>query len=79
METEFIDGATSGNVKDMSTTDGCDFVITVILDGSEVLLEPLKLDEQYQIDGKAIQLIYTFSKRQSKCMGTMPIMIAKIK
>jgi hypothetical protein len=79
LETELIDGATSGTVKDMSTTDGCDFVIAVTLDGNEVLLEPLVLDEQYKVDGKAVQLIYATSRRASKCIGTMPITIEKIK
>lgn len=78
-ETELADGAVRGIVKDMRKTDGCDFVISVDINGEEVLLEPLELDETYKVDGKAVQLIYATSRRASKCMGTMPIMIEKIK
>ena len=76
---ETIDDAVKGTIKDMRKTDGCDFVISVVMDGKNVLLEPLGLDEKFKVDGKSVTLIYTPSRRQSKCMGTMPIMIEKIK
>ena len=79
VEAEMSDTAVNGTIKDMRKTDGCDFVIAVSMNGEEVLLEPLDLDEQYKVDGKAVQLIYATSRRPSKCMGTMPIMIEKIK
>ncbi len=78
-ETETIERLVSGTIKDMRKTDGCDFIIAVTIDQKEVLLEPLELDEKFKEDGKNVQLIYTSSRRQSKCMGTMPIMIEKIK
>lgn len=77
--TKQVDLITTGIVKDMRKTDGCDFVIAVTIDGNETLLEPLELDEQFKVDGKAVKLIYAPSRRQSKCKGTMPIMIEKIK
>jgi hypothetical protein len=77
--TEQVDLITTGIVKDMRKTDGCDFVIAVTIDGNETLLEPLELDEQFKVDGKTVKLIYAPSRRQSKCKGTMPIMIEKIK
>jgi|GEM_PF-2399309 len=79
VETENIEGAVHGIIKDMRKTDGCDFVIVVSIDGNKTLLEPLALDEQFKVHGKSVQLVYTPSKRASKCMGTMPIMIHKIK
>ena len=39
----------------------------------------LYLDEEFKVDGKAVKLIYAPSRRESKCKGTMPIMIEKIK
>ena len=77
--TELADGAVNGVIKDMKKTDGCDFVIAIKLDGKDVMLEPLALDEKYKVDGKTVQVIYTPSRRQSKCKGTMPITIEKIK
>jgi len=74
-----VDGAVNGTIKDMRFKDGCDFVISVMLDNKVVLLEPGMLDNKYKVDGKAVQLIYTPSRRQSKCTGTMPITIEKIK
>lgn len=68
----------SGIVKDMTSTDGCDFVIEVSIDGQTTLLEPLSLGDEYKVDGKAVKLIYTPSRRASKCGGTMPIVIEKI-
>lgn len=79
VETENVEALVSGIVKDMRKTDGCDFVISVTVDGTDILLEPLALDEQFKVDGKAVQLIYMASRRASKCMGTMPITIEKIK
>ena len=79
VETEPMESFVRGTIKDMHKTDGCDFVISVTIDEKETLLEPLKLDEKFKEDGKIVQLIYTFSRRQSKCMGTTPIMIEKIK
>lgn len=79
MQTENATGEVSGIIKDMTKTDGCDFVIAVTIDGSETLLEPLELDSKYKVDGKAVSLIYQSSRRASKCMGTMPITIEKIK
>ena len=79
VETETIEGLVSGVVKDMRKTDGCDFVIAVTIDDKEVLLEPLELNESFKVDGRAVQLIYVASRRASKCMGTMPITIEKIK
>ena len=77
--TEQVDLITTGIVKDMRKTDGCDFVIAVTIDGNKTLLEPLGLDEEFKVDGKAVKLIYAPSRRESKCKGTMPIMIEKIK
>jgi len=77
--TELADGAVNGVIKDMKKTDGCDFVIAIKLDGKDVMLEPLALDEKYKVDGKTVQVIYTPSRRRSKCKGTMPITIEKIK
>jgi len=71
----------TGVVKDMRKHDGCDFVIAVVMadNRKETLLEPLELDEEFKVHGKAVKLSYTVSKRRSKCLGTMPIVIHKIK
>ena len=68
----------NGVVKDMTNSDGCDFVIEVSIDGETTLLEPLSLDEMYKVDGKAVKLTYIPSRRASKCANTMPITIEKI-
>jgi hypothetical protein len=68
----------NGTIKDMTKTEGCDFVVEVIIDGETTLLEPLSMDAMYKVDGKTVKLIYTPSRRASKCMGTMPITIQKI-
>jgi len=79
VETESMEGVVHGVVRDMRKTDGCDFVIAVAIDGNKTLLEPLALDEQFKVHGKSVQLVYTPSKRASKCLGTMPIVIHKIR
>jgi hypothetical protein len=76
--TETMKDAVTGTIKDMTKTDGCDFIIEVTVDGKVIKLEPLALDEKYKVDGKTVKLIYLPSRRQSKCMGTMPITIEKI-
>jgi hypothetical protein len=76
--TEIAKDAINGTVKDMTKTDGCGFVIEVTLDDKLVSLDPGGLTDEFKVDGKKVKLIYTPSKRMSKCMGTMPIMIEKI-
>jgi len=78
--TETVEGMVSGVVKDLTATNGCDFVIVVTVSGNELNLEPLALDQKYKVDGKAVKLIYTPSRRMSKCesANTMPITIDKI-
>jgi hypothetical protein len=76
--TEMVKGVVTGTVKDMTKTDGCDFIIEVTIDDKAVQLEPLALDEKFKVDGKTVKLIYTPSRRMSKCTGTMPITIEKI-
>ena len=76
--TEMVKDAVTGTVKDLTKTDGCDFIIEVTIDGKAVQLEPLALDEKFKVDGKTVKLIYTPSRRMSKCTGTMPITIEKI-
>ena len=69
----------SGTVIDMTSKEGCDFIIAIQIDGNEIKLEPGALADEFKVDGKSVQLIYTPSRRMSSCMGTQPITIEKIK
>ena len=55
----------------------CGFIIQVKIDDKIVKLEPLELADEFKEDGLAVKLIYTASRRPSKCLG-MPIVIEKI-
>ena len=74
-ETEFIEGV----VADRANDNGCQFIIQVNINGTNVDLEPGELDDQFKVDGKKVQLKYSLSKRQSLCGDTMPIIIIEIK
>lgn len=70
----------TGTVRDMSKSDGCGWMIELDLgNGEKQLLEPLTLDEAYQVDGKIIEFSYTDSRRQSMCsLASKPITIDNI-
>lgn len=61
----------------VKTDADCGFIIEVKMDSKIVKLEPLELADEFKQDGLAIKLIYTASRRPSKCLG-MPIVIEKI-
>jgi hypothetical protein len=61
----------------VKTDTDCGFIIQVKMDDKIVKLEPLDLADEFKEDGLAIKLIYTPSRRPSKCLG-MPIVIEKI-
>ena len=77
--TENVEKMVNGVVKDMSTKGGCGFIIVVKVNGNATQLEPLSLADEFKVDGKQVQLLYTPSRRPSKCMNSMPITIDKIK
>lgn len=70
----------TGTVRDMSKSDGCGWMIELDLgNGEKQLLEPLTLDDAYQVDGKIIEFSYTDSRRQSLCsLPSKPITIDNI-
>ena len=74
-ETSFVDGT----IADRKNGRGCQYIIQVTINGNDINLEPGELDEKFKVDGKAVQLKYASSKRQSLCDDTMPIMIIEIK
>jgi hypothetical protein len=67
-----------GVVKDKTNADGCGFVIEVSIDSKRIVLEPLALEDKYKVDGKAVKIAFSPSKRLSKCGSSMPITIDKI-
>ena len=67
-----------GVVKDKTNDDGCGFIIEVSIDGKTTDLEPLALDDKFKVDGKAVKIAFSPSKRMSKCGNSMPITIDKI-
>lgn len=70
----------TGTVRDMSQNEGCGWMIELDMgNGQKQLLEPLTLDEAYQIDGKVIEFSYTDSRRPSQCsLASKPITIDNI-
>lgn len=70
----------TGIVKDMSMNEGCGWMIELDLGNNQKqLLEPLSLDERFQVDGKEIRFTYTDSRRPSKCnLPSKPITIDTI-
>lgn len=70
----------TGVVRDMSKHEGCGFMIELDAgNGEKILLEPLTLDQSYQVDGKSITFTYTDSRRPSQCsLPSKPIVIDKI-
>lgn len=67
-----------GVVKDKTDDNGCGFVIEVSIDGKTTDLEPLALEDKFKVDGKAVKIAFSPSKRLSKCGNSMPITIDKI-
>lgn len=71
---------TDGIVKDQSS-DGCGFVIEVLVDNvnnNSTYLQPGELPADYQVDGKPIRFVYRMSRRPSTCNTALPIVIDKI-
>jgi len=74
-------GVTVGYVRDLSEKNTCGFMIEVRNEqGNIQWLEPLSLDEKYQVDGYKLTFTYTVSKRPSICsaMFSIPIVIDSI-
>tara|TARA_B100000809_G_C14829729_1_gene420578 strand:+ start:133 stop:450 length:318 start_codon:yes stop_codon:yes gene_type:complete len=67
-----------GIVKDKTNDGGCSFVIEVSMDGKTTVLEPLALEDKYKVEGKAVKIAFSPSKRLSKCGNSIPITIDKI-
>ena len=81
VESTDVDGKVvmiDGIVKDKTNDDGCGFVIEVSIDGKTTNLEPLALEDKYKVDGKAVKIAFSPSRRLSKCGNSMPITIDKI-
>lgn len=70
----------TGVVRDMTKTEGCGWMIEIDgEDGGKILLEPLTLPIEYQVDGKVIEFAFTNSKRQSTCtVPSRPVTIDNI-
>lgn len=66
-----------GYVRDRSD-DECGFLIEILTDNGNKLVEPLTIPDEHKVDGKHVKLTYRMSRRQSKCANAMPIVIEKI-
>ena len=68
-----------GVIVDKSAEDGCGFMIKVQMDEIEKILDPGSLPDEYKKDGIEVAVTFTFSRMQSKCPGTQPVIIEEIK
>ena len=57
---------------------GCGYVIEVIIEGKKMVLDPDSLPTKYQKDGAEVVISYDFSRRVSKCLDAMPIILSEI-
>ncbi len=65
-------------VRDKSA-DGCGFILEIEGANEKLMLEPLELSKEFQEDGKIVNVSYRMSRRASKCLSALPIVIDNIK
>lgn len=70
-----------GVVRDKSDGEeggGCTFVILVEIDGKKMVLDPDTLPTKYQKDGAEVVISFDYSRRVSKCVDAMPVILSEI-